>query len=263
MCLLFSGIDSLLMSDWARLEEVSALLEPFAQLTDVLQTDAQSISSILPSILDLECHLQQHQSVKTLTTSMTRDLHQRFQTFLQPDAANFNPIPAAACLLDPSLASALLDPELAPLVQAAKLFIVSICPKLTSPSSPTDASGEITAAPVLKRFKFLAHKRVVQEPVAAPSPTNNHIEVVIGQLNRYLAEISEATECDSLAFWASRRSVYGNIASVAEDLLTAPASQAYVERIFSLCGLLTAGRRNRLQKSLEMRAFLKLNMNIL
>ena len=46
-------------------------------------------------------------------------------------------------------------------------------------------------------------------------------------------------------------------------LLAAPASQAYVERIFSVCGLLTAGRRNRMSKSLEMRACLKLNSRVL
>jgi len=46
------------------------------------------------------------------------------------------------------------------------------------------------------------------------------------------------------------------------DLLAAPASQAHVERIFSVCGLMTTGRRNRMCKSLEMRAFLKLNRNV-
>ena len=46
------------------------------------------------------------------------------------------------------------------------------------------------------------------------------------------------------------------------DLLAAPASQAFVERIFSVCGLMTTGRRNRMCKSLEMRAFLKLNRNV-
>jgi len=33
--------------------------------------------------------------------------------------------------------------------------------------------------------------------------------------------------------------------------------------VFSLCGMLTAGRRNRMNSSLEMRAFLKLNANVL
>jgi len=46
------------------------------------------------------------------------------------------------------------------------------------------------------------------------------------------------------------------------DLLAAPASQAFAERIFSVCGLMTTGRRNRMCKSLEMRAFLKLNRNM-
>ena len=41
--------------------------------------------------------------------------------------------------------------------------------------------------------------------------------------------------------------------AAAENLVTAPASQTYVERVFSLCGLLTTGCRNRLSKNLEMR----------
>lgn len=57
--------------------------------------------------------------------------------------------------------------------------------------------------------------------------------------------------------------VYSLLAPLAEDIVTAPASQAYVERIFSVCGLLTAGRRNRMKKSLGMRVFLKLNAHVI
>jgi len=52
---------------------------------------------------------------------------------------------------------------------------------------------------------------------------------------------------------------YSLLAPLAEDLIAAPASEAYVERVFSVCGELTAGKRNRLTKNLEARAFLKLN----
>ena len=38
------------------------------------------------------------------------------------------------------------------------------------------------------------------------------------------------------------------LAPLAQDLVAAPASQAYVERVFSVCGWLTAGHRNRLSK---------------
>jgi hypothetical protein len=43
------------------------------------------------------------------------------------------------------------------------------------------------------------------------------------------------------------------LAPLAQDLLSAPASDSYVERVFSVCGELTAGKRNRLTKSLEKR----------
>jgi len=38
--------------------------------------------------------------------------------------------------------------------------------------------------------------------------------------------------------------------------------QTYVGRIFSLSGLLTAGRRNRMSQHLEMRVFVKLNKQL-
>jgi len=47
------------------------------------------------------------------------------------------------------------------------------------------------------------------------------------------------------------------------DLLAAPASQAYIERVFSACGLLSHGLRNRMSTSLEMRVRLKLNAKAL
>lgn len=77
-----------------------------------------------------------------------------------------------------------------------------------------------------------------------------------------MTEAAEAGDVNGIDFWSSRKSTYSSILPLAEDLLAAPASQAFVERVFSLCGLLTAGRRNRMSQSLEMRAFLKLNKHI-
>jgi len=49
---------------------------------------------------------------------------------------------------------------------------------------------------------------------------------------------------------------------LAEDSVCAPALQAYVEGIYSVGRMLTAGRRNHMDSSLETRTFLKLNANI-
>jgi len=53
------------------------------------------------------------------------------------------------------------------------------------------------------------------------------------------------------------------LAHIAQDLICAPASQSYVERVCSLCSILTAGRRSGMRKSLEIRVFLKLIKEIL
>jgi len=40
--------------------------------TDILQREAQALCNIIPALLDLECHLQQHAPSKALTSSMLR-----------------------------------------------------------------------------------------------------------------------------------------------------------------------------------------------
>lgn len=51
------GIDTLLTSDWAKLKNLIKLLEPFAIHTDQLQSDSQSLSQVVPCLLNLEAHL--------------------------------------------------------------------------------------------------------------------------------------------------------------------------------------------------------------
>jgi len=46
---------------------------------------------------------------------------------------------------------------------------------------------------------------------------------------------------------------------IAQDLVSALLSQEFVERLFSVCGMLTVGRHNLMDKSLNMRAWLKVN----
>lgn len=230
------------------------LLEPFADLTNLLQRDSQCLSSIIPSLLDLECHLLQSSAPKTLAATMLRDVRTRFHNILQSRSEEFNPIPAAACLLDPTLCSVLLQPDLAPLLHAAKMWIVGTCDDRPVAADPTTDSA---ISPALKRFKFLSSKMRADENVTASVVSNG--ESMLGSINRYISEVGDSEVNNSLEFWLARRACNSSLSQVAEDLLAAPASQAFVERIFSLCGILTTGRRNRMDKSLEMRAFLKLN----
>jgi hypothetical protein len=72
-----------LASEWGRLEEIQVLLQPFADQANILQTDSQSLSSIVPSVLDLECHLQKiveaYPSAKDVAADLLTELRNRFE----------------------------------------------------------------------------------------------------------------------------------------------------------------------------------------
>lgn len=85
-------------------------------------------------------------------------------------------------------------------------------------------------------------------------------------INQYLRELPSLCSVDSaLAYWEKNKQsrLYSILPMVAQDLISAPSSQAFVERVFSTCGLMTSGRRNRMEKSLEMRVWLKANHDML
>ena len=65
---------------------------------------------------------------------------------------------------------------------------------------------------------------------------------------------------------AEQSGLYPILSPLAQDLLSAPASQADSERVFSLCGNsdnLTTGKRNRMSVNLEKRTLLKMNKEYL
>jgi len=65
------------------------------------------------------------------------------------------------------------------------------------------------------------------------------------KLSLYLFELSSLPEeTDALTYWLSRERQYANISKLALDLVSAPSSQAYVERVFSVCCDLSARKRN-------------------
>jgi len=63
------------------------------------------------------------------------------------------------------------------------------------------------------------------------------------ELQRYTAEFQDRAPLQAqsiIQFWLDRESSYKRLSQLALDLMASPASQAYVERSFSLCGDLTA-----------------------
>jgi len=67
----------------------------------------------------------------------------------------------------------------------------------------------------------------------------------MGAINKYIADIqTNVTVADRpLEFWLnSCPKAHSQLSVLAVDLLAAPASQAFEERLFSVCGMLSHGR---------------------
>jgi len=79
---------------------------------------------------------------------------------------------------------------------------------------------------------------------------------VDSELISHFADSKVYAQNDGLHFWIVNKLKYPLLSPLAHDLLSAPASEAYVERVFLVCEELTAGKRNRLTNGLEMRTLI-------
>ena len=74
-------------------------------------------------------------------------------------------------------------------------------------------------------------------PVLVPS---QHLLVLVQKtkLSNYAAEMCSGTvlNCSAIEFWQARKAEYPHLSKIAIDLISAPVSQAYAERLLSVCG---------------------------
>jgi len=116
----------------------------------------------------------------------------------------------------------------------------------------------------LKDFPLLAAKLAEQEQPREGHATSAALVIrpIRSHINQYIADIHTRSNGGSaIEFWHQKEqsNIYSVMTLIAQDLVFAPSSQAFVERLFSVCGMLTVGRRNRMDKSLNTRAWLKVN----
>ena len=93
---------------------------------------------------------------------------------------------------------------------------------------------------------------------AAAIVTASHVPVD-NELLTFQTDSKTFNKNSGLDFWVTLEGKFPLLAPLAQDLLSAPASEAYVERVFSVCGDLTMEKRNRLTKKLEQHTFQKVN----
>lgn len=265
--------DYLLPSEWQRLTALRDLLLPFAEHTQMLQSDTQSLSLVLPALLDLHGHLSEFPHVQGssfrdlafLAKKMRTNMDKRFSCFLDPADPKFSPLAAAACFLDPTVAPEALiesnDDQIEALLGKAEDYIAHSVPPVVreeeaEDEEPMEGEEESKVEPQRKRprFKFLSK-------ASRPSKSSLSKMSVREEIKKFKEQLSQPTNQETaLEFWAAQGdSVYPSLKPIALDLLAMPASQAFAERVFSVTGDLSRGRRNKARVILERSAFLKMN----
>lgn len=268
--------DYLLPSEWQRLTALRDLLLPFAEHTQMLQSDTQSLSLVVPALLDLRGHLSDFpyaqgssfNDLASLAKKMNANMEQRFSCFLDHTDSKFSPLTAAACLLDPTVApEALLendDQQIQELRCKADYYIAQLVPRVireeeAEDEEPEAGEEEAKEEPQRKRhrFRFLSKAGRSSRLSLSKPCVRQEMQKFKEQLSQLIKE--EGPEI-ALDFWVAQGdSVYPSLKPIALDLLAMPASQAFAERVFSVTGDLSRGRRNRAKVIPERSTFLKLN----
>ncbi|XP_057691466.1 zinc finger BED domain-containing protein 4-like [Corythoichthys intestinalis] len=264
--------DYLSPSEWQRLTALKDLLLPFAEHTQMLQSDTQSLSLVLPALLDLQGHLSEFphtqgsnfKDLACLATKMKANMDNLFRRFLDPTYSTFSPLCTAACLLDPTVApEALLendDEQIQVLLEKAEDFIAQLVPPVREVEAEDikleEGEDDSKSEPQRKRprFKYLRKSKRPSMSIFLTSRVREEIQ-------HFKDQLSQATNHETgLEFWATQEdSIYPSLKPIAFDLLAMPASVSFAERAFSVIGDLGEVRQTRARAILERSAFLKLN----
>lgn len=116
----------LLHNDWDRMELLAKILKPVKNQTDYMQADTMALSNIIPCLLELNLTFKDAVQDKTLATALCQALRKQFACFLDPESSSNDPLPSAACLLDPTVAVCMFRDDTATLLTEAKNYIKQI-----------------------------------------------------------------------------------------------------------------------------------------
>jgi hAT family C-terminal dimerisation region len=135
----------------------------------------------------------------------------------------------------------------------------------TDSTDPGADAAAADAVPTKKlKFGFLLKKMNIGEVVEPSRRTfADELSDYVSSLSVKPRDVAAAASIDPKNFWLQNiGNRYPTLGQLSLDVISAPASEAYAERVFSYCGVLTAGRSNRTAINLHRRAFLCLNSKL-
>jgi len=91
------------------------------------------------------------------------------------------------------------------------------------------------------------------------SESNTATSSIVRPIRRHLNEYVADLQANAFYGNVHEYRINSNTYSISTRSCVSSSFSSFVERLFSVCGMLTRGRRNRMDKSLSMRVWLKVN----
>ncbi|KAJ4937561.1 hypothetical protein JOQ06_002196 [Pogonophryne albipinna] len=243
--------------EWNVLKELVDIMNPFGEATDLTQGEKiVTISSVVPSVLSLNHHLEklkpQVRFLSSLVRSLQVSLKKRFGgIFINVKMATLtqdgttapfsDPVYLKAAALDPAFSLMWIDHHVlvslevkAEVLQHVKELILREAVETEQPTPCVDEQENLGQGEGL----FAAyHKRKKKDVGTTPAL----------QLSHYL-HIADGQNV--LLFWAMNMKVLPSLFKVAITVLAVPASNAPVERVFSHGGIILRPHRAQMSDRL-------------
>jgi len=95
----------------------------------------------------------------------------------------------------------------------------------------------VSLKPKIQEYLWLQHSKLIAQDtrnkMAAARGTAAGVD---SELDRYMQKTTDVATRNGLLFWEEREHSYPLLAPLAKNFISATASQAYIERVFSVCG---------------------------
>ena len=217
---------------WKVLEYIKGLLQPFAHhiATLINRKVNITISCIIPIIMELDLHLEsmkQIAEIASVSSILQLELKRQFAKLTDYNCCNYVPIFAVSSLLDPRYKFVLNSDQ----VQIASEQILRNIDYKHSRSDASDlqvieSAGKEKADIDLSSKRFHHLSKIFQERL---SQTAKRASSAKCELEKYLQDCHSVVENDDpFHFWITNAD-YLQLASIAVDILSVPASSVKME----------------------------------
>ncbi|KAK9953880.1 hypothetical protein ABG768_016000 [Culter alburnus] len=267
------------LREWNQLQELSAILGPFSEATDLTQGEKSvTISMVVPTVLDLNTHLLKMGETRSQCQPLIKALHNSLQRrfsgiFVKAKMARECEAPMPfhqdvyflSAMLDPQFGLNWIDLDVSNSdASSLKMFREDVKRTLTKSVADGEATQQMNAddssssnnsPPPTKLPRLVVHYK------AHKSQRNLTVDASISdQISKYFSDIQDPCSDSALVFWSKNKDRYPQLHALAVKLLSVPASSAPVERIFSRGGLIMRPHHARLgSRMVSSLIFLKSN----